>query len=179
MEQQSERKDPAAGSENEKQEASSVFRRKAVDRISSPEQLNEYIRVASPRMWAVLLAVIVFLAGAVVWGIFGHIESTVYGVAIADGGTCTLYVAQEKAALLKAGDPVRVGEAETTLVSVSPEPFAVPESFPEYARSVGGFALGEWVCSASVDVCELPDGIYPASVVEESISPLSLLTEKN
>lgn len=43
-----------------------VFRKKSVDRVSSPEQLNEYIRVSNPGVWMILAAIIVLLVGAIV-----------------------------------------------------------------------------------------------------------------
>lgn len=178
MEQQNERPDTPVA-EEESSRHSSVFRQKSIDRISSPEQLNDYIRVASPRMWVVLAAVVLFLAGAVIWAVFGHIESTVQGVAIVDGGKCTVYVAQASAALLKKGDPAVIGDEDATLTVDASEPFTLPEAFPAYAASVGGFAEGEWICSAEVTPVALDDGIYAASVVEESISPISFLTDKN
>ena len=30
-----------------------IFRKKSLDRISSPEQLNDYIRVANPGIWMI------------------------------------------------------------------------------------------------------------------------------
>ena len=45
-----------------------IFRKKSLDRISSPEQLNDYIRVANPGIWMILAAVIILLAGVCVWG---------------------------------------------------------------------------------------------------------------
>lgn len=42
-----------------------IFRKKSLDRISSPEQLNDYIRVANPGIWMILAAVIILLAGGV------------------------------------------------------------------------------------------------------------------
>ena len=35
-----------------------IFRKKSLDRISSPEQLNDSIRVAHPGIWMILAAVI-------------------------------------------------------------------------------------------------------------------------
>lgn len=177
MEQQTETVERTNGTEETEQ--SPVFRKRSLDRISSPEQLDDYIRVASPRMWAVLAAVVVFLAGAVIWAVFGHIESTVSGVAIVENGSCTVYVSQQKASLLQTGDPVTVGTAETVLGPVSTEPFDVDAAFPEYAASLGGFAQGEWIISAAAGRVALADGIYPASVTEESVTPISFLTNKN
>lgn len=53
---------------------SSIFRQKSLDRVSSPEQLNDYIRVTKPSVWLVLLALIVLLAGLLIWSIFGTVE---------------------------------------------------------------------------------------------------------
>ena len=33
-----------------------IFRKKSLDRISSPEQLNDYIRMANPGIWMILTA---------------------------------------------------------------------------------------------------------------------------
>ncbi len=53
----------------------SVFRQKSLDRVSSPEQLNDYIRVMTPSVWLVLIAIILLLAGMLAWGIFGTVEA--------------------------------------------------------------------------------------------------------
>ena len=58
----------------EKQKSSSIFRQKSMDRVSSPEQLNDYIRVTTPSVWLVLLAIVVLLAGMLAWSVFGTVE---------------------------------------------------------------------------------------------------------
>ena len=52
----------------------SIFREKSLERISTPEQLNDYIKVTKPSVWVVLIASILLIAGALVWAIFGKIE---------------------------------------------------------------------------------------------------------
>ena len=52
----------------------SIFRDKSLERISTPEQLNDYIKVTKPSVWVVLIATILLIAGALVWAIFGKIE---------------------------------------------------------------------------------------------------------
>lgn len=43
---------------------SSLFRTKALERASSPDQLNQYIRVANPRAWiALVIACLLIVAG--------------------------------------------------------------------------------------------------------------------
>ena len=55
-------------------ENNTLFRKSSMDRLRSPEQLNEYIRVARPGVWLVLAAIILLLAGVVVWGVFGSVD---------------------------------------------------------------------------------------------------------
>ena len=50
---------------------SDLFRKKSLERLSSPEQLDDYIRVTTPPVWIVLIAVVVLLAGMIVWASFG------------------------------------------------------------------------------------------------------------
>ena len=52
----------------------SIFREKSLERISAPEQLNDYIKVTKPSVWVVLIATILLIAGALVWAICGKIE---------------------------------------------------------------------------------------------------------
>lgn len=58
----------------------SIFRKKSMDRVSSPEQLNDYIRVTSPGVWLFLIALILLLTGFIIWAAFGRLD-----VAAADG----------------------------------------------------------------------------------------------
>ena len=53
-----------------------LFRKQSMDRISSPEQLQDYMRVTSPGIWMVLSAVIVLLAGLIICSMVGKIETT-------------------------------------------------------------------------------------------------------
>ena len=53
-----------------------IFREKSVERVSSPEKLDSYLKVASPRVWVILCAVIVLLVGFIVWGVLGKVETT-------------------------------------------------------------------------------------------------------
>ena len=54
-----------------------LFRKTALDKISSPEQLNEYMKVAGAGVWCILAALGVTFAAFFVWGVFGSIPETV------------------------------------------------------------------------------------------------------
>jgi len=54
-----------------------LFRKSALDKISSPEQLNEYVKVAGPGVWAILAGLALTFAAFIVWGVVGSIPETV------------------------------------------------------------------------------------------------------
>ena len=60
---------------DQKKQGSGIFREKTMKRVSSPEQLNDYIRVTSPSVWIVLIALVVLLVGMLAWSVFGRIET--------------------------------------------------------------------------------------------------------
>ena len=46
-----------------------IFRKTSLERMSSPEKLNDYIRVSNPSVWIILSAIAILLIAAIVWGI--------------------------------------------------------------------------------------------------------------
>lgn len=61
--------------ENNKRAGSDVFRKKSIERVSSPEALNDYIRVTTPSVWIVLIALVLLLVGMLAWSVLGRIET--------------------------------------------------------------------------------------------------------
>lgn len=151
-----------------------LFRKASMDRISSPEQLNDYIRVSNPGIWMVLSAVIALLAGVCVWGIFGHLESTTDTAGICENGVFTCYVTEEKAGQVMTGMTVNVDGTSLAVSGISAKPVAVNEGMDAYLRYLGGFTEGEWMYEVTADAA-LADGIYQAQIVTESVSPMSFL----
>ena len=57
--------------------SNTLFRQKSLDRISSPEELHDYMRVTSPRLWMILTAIVILLAGFIVYASTANMENTV------------------------------------------------------------------------------------------------------
>ncbi|ASG24084.1 NHLP bacteriocin system secretion protein [Nitrospirillum viridazoti] len=66
-----------------------IFRKAALDGLSSPEQLNQLVQVTPARAWIALWASAVLLAAILAWAAFGTLPSRMAGrgVLIHDGGT--------------------------------------------------------------------------------------------
>ena len=97
----------------------SLFRKKSVDRISAPEQLNDYLRVTSPTVWVILLAVVLLLAGLLIWSSAAVVESYAEGSAEVKGGLMTIrFTDQNFAKNIEEGMTVTAGEHTCTVANV-------------------------------------------------------------
>lgn len=100
-------------------EQQTVYRKKSLERIQSPEQLNDYLRVTNPSVWVILAAVALILAGALIWGSFAYIDSFVTGTAEVKDGVMTVTFEDEALAKnVKAGMNVTVGDTASAIASV-------------------------------------------------------------
>ena len=131
----------------------SIFRSETLKRISSPEQLTDYLRVTNPGIWVVLAAVLALLVGFFVWMSVGTIETTV------EVGVSTQYhhaevAVKSEGATIEKDMVLRIGNQETTILSTKKD---------EYGRTVG---------TAEVN---LPDGMYDGTLVTESVHPIQFL----
>lgn len=101
----------------------SVYRKASMDRIQSPEQLNDFLRVTNPSVWILLAAVALILAGMLLWGSFAYIDSFAAGSAEVKGGVMTVTFQDEsQAANVKAGMDVTVGDVSAPIASVGRAP---------------------------------------------------------
>ena len=139
------------------EEKKSIFSQQALDRINSPEQLHDYMKVTNPGIWIVLAAVVVILVGFFVWMSVGVIETTVkVGVSTQNKQAEVAITSAENK--MEKDMTLRVGGKETVILSTETDP---------YGRTVG---------KAEVD---LPDGMYEGTLVTESVHPIQfLLTSK-
>ena len=153
-----------------------IFREKSIERVSSPEQLNDYIRVTNPSIWLVLSAVVILMAGICVWGICGRLDTVLKAPAITREKETVCYVKEEKKDVLSNQMCVRLEGEEYGIEEISVLPVQIDDDFPEYLIHLGGFTRGEWVYAVTLDgVCGEEGGIYEAEIVLESISPMTFV----
>jgi hypothetical protein len=135
------------------EEKKSIFRKEVLDRISSPEQLSDYLRVTTPGLWVIIVAIVALLVGFFVWMSVDTIETTVpAGVSTQNHSAEVAVISGD--AQIATDMTLRVGGQETTILSTKTDD------------------LGRIVGTAEVD---LPDGMYEGLVVTESIHPIQFL----
>ena len=140
-----------AGKNNEE-----LFRKKSLDKVKSPENLDDYIQVSNPGVWLLLISVIILLAGACVWGIFGHIDSTVETSVRADNETLVCFVANDAISSVQEGMTVKFNGFEAIIAEI------------------GTNEENGYVCALKSDLT-IPDGSYEGIIVTKNIKPLSFI----
>lgn len=134
----------------------SIYREKTLERIATPDQLTDYLKVTNPGIWVILAAVIILLAGVFVWSYTGVLETRAEATVIAEAGHARVAVRDAKE--LHKGDELRVGDDSYDILSVAED---------EFGRRIG---------IARVD---LPDGTYDGIVVVEKTHPIEFLTRSD
>ena len=129
-----------------------VFREKTLERISSPDQLNDYLHVTNPGIWAVLTAVIILLAGVFVWSCTGTLETKSPASMVVKNHVAEIVVKDDS--VLEKGMVIKEDSQEYYIASVSED---------EYGRKTG------------IAGVNLPDGKYDAEVVTETTRPVEFL----
>ncbi len=92
-----------------------IFRKVALERLSSPEQLDQLLQVTSARSWIALFAIFGLLGLAIAWGYMGSVAMSAMGqgVIVRSGGVenvVSLGAGRLTDMELKVGDHVQVGQ---------------------------------------------------------------------
>jgi len=152
-----------------------LFRQKSMDKITSPDQMNEYIRVSNPSVWIILAAVIVLLIGVCVWGIFGQLDTTLQTGGVCKDGQLVFYIGESDIDKINENVIVSVDGKEFVLSDISASPVKLDESYDSYLVHLTGLAEGEWVYVLKADAAELKDGIYSIEIVTERVKPIDFV----
>ena len=128
---------------------------KSAKRLSSPEQLNDYLHVTNPRVWVLLIAVILLVGGLLLWSGFATVESYATGEATARSGELVVtFDDAAKAAKVHAGMEMEVGDQRVEILTI------------------GTDAQGNPVASAHANI---PDGSYEIRVGYNTAQVISML----
>jgi len=152
---------------------SGLFRKQALERLSSPEQLDQLMQVVAPRSWLLLAGLGLLLTTLLLWGVFGKITTTVQGRGVlSEPGVALLYLPADEAASLKPGMPVRLSFANASpqeygyLVGTVGSVGAVPLDLATLTEKVANANLAQTLSAAGdpvevtirLDASDTPSG---------------------
>lgn len=108
--------------------AKPIFNQKALDKMYGADDLNRALRITNPRFWTVLIACAVFLAGFLIWGIFGTVTSTVSATGVFLDGKLHCFLTDAEASEMQVGNTANVNGALLTVSTISDNPLSREES---------------------------------------------------
>ncbi|MEH1910885.1 MAG: NHLP bacteriocin system secretion protein [Nostoc sp.] len=102
------------------QQKGNIFRKESLERLSSPERLDQLMQVVNPKSWLPLAALGSIVGVAVIWSIYGSIPITVEGrgVLIYPSNVVPLQsksAGQLMALNIKVGDVIKKGQVLATI----------------------------------------------------------------
>lgn len=152
-----------------------LFRKSSIDRVNSPEKLNEHIRVTNPSVWLILSAIVILLVGVIVWGIFGSIETNVETCAISEGNSVYCIVTKEQKEWIEEGMQITVEGKTGTVTKVQSSPKQLDESMDDLVLYLTGFSKGDFYYMVNIQIEGLENGVFPAVIAVERIHPISFV----
>ena len=147
-----------------------LYRETSVKRITSPEQLNDYLKVTKPSVWIVLLAVFILLTGLLVWGIFFGVGSYVYGTAEVKNGTMTVsFEDTKKSKNVEEGMIIEVAEESAAIEWLEADEEELKSATISKVETTDSGQV------RALAATEIKDGTYPARVCYRTTGLLRIL----
>lgn len=144
-----------------------VFRKKSLEHISSTDDLHDYMRVTSPRLWMMLSVILALIIGFVVFACLVTIENNVetkaavyrYNEDGKDVMEIDLVIPEAVGDTVHTGMKVMIEQEEGTIRAI-------------YDSDVSGKTA--WV-ELNDQSLKLEKGTYDAKIIMETISPIQFL----
>lgn len=161
-----------------------LFKKSSMDRISSPEKLDAFIRVSNPGSWMVLCAALGLVLGLLIWGVFGQLSESVSFNGRLKDNQLYCYASGSLASQLEEGmeATIAVQGADSftgRIVSIAGQPL----SFDEAARDItsdymlASLGITGWNIIITIETdAPLYEGVvYTASVVTSTYRPIEMV----
>ncbi|MDR1253785.1 MAG: hypothetical protein LBJ95_02055 [Oscillospiraceae bacterium] len=171
---------------------SEIFRKSSLERVSSPEQLNDYIKVSNPSVWLVILALFILLISAGIWAFTGTMPTKVkLNGLFSDGKTVVCYLSTNQVTTqrdssgkhiqgVKVGLDADVVIQQNNIHGKVKEVASVPVPVQNLVQSIGN----EWV----LNELQIPQSGYVFKVIIEldknqgkagEMGEVAIITEKS
>src|SRR5262245_58008329 len=99
-----------------------MFRQEALEKLSSPEQLDQLLKVTSPKGWLALLGLSGLIGAVIIWSVVGSIPSTIKGEGILIRGEAVQLIDTPQTGrvgkiAVKAGDNIQANQLIGTITT--------------------------------------------------------------
>ncbi|MCQ2609304.1 MAG: hypothetical protein MJ151_00700 [Lachnospiraceae bacterium] len=134
------------------------FRPEAIKKLTTPEELTDYIKVSTPSTWIIAIGVFIFLIGVSVWLFFGVINTSIKTTVVAKEGVVQIIVNDKNVKRVEEQMKVKVNDR-----------YLKVERVCSYEDAVTGYRL--------YLEGDIADGVYPAEIILESVRPIDFFAK--
>jgi hypothetical protein len=169
-----------------------LYRKSALERLSSPEQLDKAITVSAPSSWLALLGITALVVTVIIWSVFGKLPTTITatGIVTTDGQTVIcfipyVYAAEVDANMRTVVTPLYSSGKSANEASIVRSVGNVAVSFTEISELLGADTLmvdyfSQWgpVVKALIDTdgSTISGGtLVKVQIVIDEVAPISKL----
>ena len=156
-----------------------IFRKKSLDRLNSPDEFDQYVKVSRPGVWILVIGILLVLAGIFIWGLFGDIPTYVdVGVVKQLDGTYCCLIREEDMDKVKEGMSVECEGQTYTVTNLSYyDNYDTVEEVGVQICRLLGFQDSTWIYVA--DISGGPktdgDGVYKGRIEVSDVKPFSFI----
>lgn len=172
----------AESSDKQSSLGSLIFRETALQKMSSADDLDRYLKVTNPSAWVLIGAVAVLLVAAVIWGLTATLPIKSSTTGVLKDGQIVCFLPLDENSLATTDSKVTAAGRDTHIVSVNDN----PHSQREVAAVIGSdyvvesSGLSQWSYKVIV---ALPDEMssweegddVPVQITTKEVAPLAYL----
>lgn len=158
-----------------------LYRRSSLEKLASPDSLDEYIKIESPHIWLPLAAVFLLIAALAVWLGASRLKTAVEVQGIVHDGKIYAWLSPENAENISEGMPVEQKNVKIgSVCKVSEEAVSRDEVDEDF---VSGYfkdtQLTKWNVAVVIDAdSHPPEGeTLSLQIVTEELNPLKFLLD--
>lgn len=150
------------------------------DRIKSPDNLNEYIKIATPGMWMGLLAILTFTVGMVFWCIFAKLETRENSAVVVKDGAAKCYLDENMQSYSNDSMTIRIENEVYNLGEHGREmeKLTMDNDSDESLLYLMGKSNPGWYYIYEIEDVNLKDGVYKGVIVIDSVKPISFIINR-
>lgn len=170
---------PAEGEKN------TLFRKASLDSVSSPDQLNDYIRVSTPSVWIVVSAMFILLIAVFYWGFTGSMPTTINAQGVFMDGHAVCFISPDEAENIRIGQAAGISarggtEEDGIVVAIKEAPMSIAEIASELNNEylVQKLVEREFAVKVTIetDGSGLVDNtLLSISIITDSVRPIDFL----
>jgi len=161
-------------SKGEIMKKNSIFREKTLNKVSSPESLNDYICIVKPGVWAILGAIIVLIVGTLIWVSTLRIATdTVKCAAVVKNNEVSVFFNKDDRSKVEAGMEFVILDKHYKIPDTDINGRKLYKETDGSALEILGDDSDFYYCIKLY--IDLPNGVYESKIISADINPLELI----